>query len=212
MPLYFEWVVIKEAIMNTHTSIVDPLLLGTPRRHFFKNAGKLSATTVALLAGKSILAQGMTNDSGRDVAILNVALGLEHEAINAYQLGAVSGLLQKPVFDVAVAFQAHHKAHRDALTATIEKLGGRPVAEKKLDDYAKALNASALRNQGDILDLAARLELGATNAYLGVIPAFGNKELAKVAARLAADETMHFTVLSQVLGRALPISALSFGA
>jgi uncharacterized ferritin-like protein (DUF455 family) len=141
-----------------------------------------------------------------------VALGLEHEAINAYQLGAGSGLLQKGVLDVAVQFQGHHKAHRDALIATIQKMGGMPVMEKKLEDYAKALKADTLRNQADVLDLAARLELGAINAYLGVIPAFGSKDLAKVAARLAADETMHFTVLTNALGRPLPSGALSFGA
>ena len=182
------------------------------RRSFLGTTGSLSAVAVALLAGKEALAQGMGGDPSKDLAILNVALGLEHEAINAYQLGAGSGLLQKPVLDVAVQFQSHHKAHRDALIATIEKLGGKPVAEKKLDDYAKALRADTLKSQGDVLDLAARLELGATNAYLGVIPAFGNKDLSKVAARLAADETMHFTVLTQALGRPLPGGALSFGA
>lgn len=189
-------------------------LVGPPasRRSFMQRSGALSAVAVALLAGKDALAQGMSGDVAKDVSILNVALGLEHEAINAYQLGAGSGLLQKPVLDVAVSFQGHHKSHRDALIATIQKLGGAPVAEKKLDDYAKALKADTLRNQADVLDLAARLELGATNAYLGVIPSLGNKDLAKVAARLAADETMHFTVLTSALGRPLPGGALSFGA
>ena len=189
-------------------------LMGPPpsRRSFMRRSGALSAVAVALLAGKDAMAQGMSGDMAKDVAILNVALGLEHEAINAYQLGAGSGLLQKPVLDVAVAFQGHHKAHRDALIATIQKLGGTPVAEKKLDDYAKALNAGALKSQADVLDLAARLELGATNAYLGVIPSLGSKDLAKVAARLAADETMHFTVLTSALGRPLPAGALSYGA
>jgi rubrerythrin len=182
------------------------------RRSFLGTSGQLSAVAVALLAGRETLAQGMGGDMSKDVSILNVALGLEHEAINAYQLGAGSGLLQKPVLDVAVQFQSHHKAHRDALIATIEKMGGKPVMEKKLDEYAKALKADTLKNQGDVLDLATRLELGATNAYLGVIPAFGNKDLGKVAARLAADETMHFTVLTSALGRPLPAGALSFGA
>ena len=63
-----------------------------------------------------------------------------------------------------------------------------------------------------MLELAARLELGATNAYLGVIPAFKDAKLGQVAARLAADETMHWTALSGVLSRALPANALSFGA
>lgn len=182
------------------------------RRSFMSKTGSLSAVALALLAGRDSLAQGMAGDASKDVGILNVALGLEHEAINAYQLGAGSGLLQKPVLDVAVQFQGHHKAHRDALMATIQKLGGTPVGEKKLDEYAKALKADTLKNQSDVLDLAARLELGATNAYLGVIPAFGNKDLAKVAARLAADETMHFVVLTSALGRPLPAGALSFGA
>ncbi|MFC5521448.1 ferritin-like domain-containing protein [Polaromonas jejuensis] len=182
------------------------------RRTFMGRTGTLSAVAVALLAGKSALAQGMGGDMSKDVGILNVALGLEHEAINAYQLGAGSGLLQKPVLDIAVQFQGHHKSHRDALMATIQKMGGTPVMEKKLDEYAKALKADTLRNQGDVLDLAARLELGATNAYLGVIPAFGSKDLAKIAARLAADETMHYTFLTNALGRPLPAAALSFGA
>ncbi len=182
------------------------------RRRFLATTATLSAGTVALLAGNSALAQGMAGNTAADVGILNVALGLEHEAINAYQLGAGSGLLQKPVLDIAVSFQSHHKAHRDALIATIQKLGGKPVEEKKLDDYAKALNASALKNQADVLDLAARLELGATNAYLGVIPSFKDTALAKVAARLAADETMHWSILANALGRPLPAMALSFGA
>lgn len=182
------------------------------RRSFIGRAGTLSGAAVALLAGHHAMAAAHGGDTSKDVSILNVALGLEHEAINAYQLGAGSGLLQKPVLEVAVRFQADHKAHRDALIATIQKLGGAPVMEKKLDEYAKALKADTLRNQTDVLDLAARLELGAINAYLGVIPAFASKDLAKVAARLAADETMHYTLLNNALGRPLPAGALSFGA
>ncbi len=189
--------------------------LVSPRRHFLARSGglTLSAAAVGLLAGAGGVARAQSSGAMEaDVGILNVALGLEHEAIGAYQLGAGSGLLQKPVLDVAVAFQSHHKAHRDALIATIQKMGGKAVAEKSLDDYAKALNAASLKNQADVLTLAARLELGATNAYLGVIPAFKDNKLGQVAARLAADETMHWTVLSQALGRMLPNGALSFGA
>ncbi|MEN9627288.1 MAG: hypothetical protein RJA10_515 [Pseudomonadota bacterium] len=190
--------------------------LATPaRRLFLSRSGQLtlSAAAVGLLAGTSGPARAQSSSAmAADVGILNVALGLEHEAINAYQLGAGSGLLQKPVLDVAVAFQSHHKAHRDALIAAIQKMGGSPVMEKKLDEYAAALGASTLKNQADVLTLAAKLELGAVNAYLGVIPSLKDNKLGQVAARLAADETMHWTVLSQALGRALPGGALGFGA
>jgi len=184
-----------------------------PRRNFLavSSTSVLSAAAVALLAGRAAPAHAQTASMG-DVNILNAALGLEHEAICAYELGAKSGLLQKPVLDVAVLFQSHHKGHRDALIAAINSLGGKPVEMKSLDDYAKALNAGSLKNQTDVLMLAARLELGATNAYLGVIPAFKDAKLGQVAARLAADETMHWTALSTTLSHALPSNALSFGA
>jgi rubrerythrin len=184
------------------------------RRLFLSRSGQLtlSAAAIGLMAGTSTANAQSSMSMEADVGILNVALSLEHEAINAYQLGAGSGLLQKPVLDVAVAFQSHHKAHRDALIATIQKMGGRPVAEKSLDDYAKVLNAAMLKDQADVLMLAAKLELGATNAYLGVIPSFKDNKLGQVAARLAADETMHWTALSQALGKMLPAGALSFGA
>ena len=184
------------------------------RRFFLARSGQmtLSAAAIAALAGTATGAAAQSAAMAADVDILNIALGLEHEAINAYQLGAGSGLLQKPVLDVAVLFQSHHKGHRDALIATIQKMGGKPVAEKALDDYAKALNAASLKSQADVLTLAAKLELGATNAYLGVIPAFKEGKLGQVAARLAADETMHWTALSSALGKSLPSGALSFGA
>ena len=187
----------------------------TARRLFLSRSSQLtlSAAAVGLLAGTGGIARAQSSTpASADVNILNVALGLEHEAINAYQLGAGSGLLQKPVLAVAVAFQSHHKAHRDALIATIEKLGGKPVMEKTLDEYAKALNAASLKSQADVLMLATKLELGATNAYLGVIPSFKDAKLGQVAARLAADETMHYTALTSALGQSLPAGALSFGA
>ncbi|WP_394789896.1 ferritin-like domain-containing protein, partial [Rhodoferax sp.] len=127
--------------MKTLVQTLSSPTLATSRRAFMSHSGTLSAVAVALLAGKDVLAQGMGGDMTKDVSILNVALALEHEAINAYQLGAGSGLLQKPVLDTAVQFQGHHKVHRDILIATIQKMGGTPVAEMRLEDYAKALNA-----------------------------------------------------------------------
>jgi rubrerythrin len=189
------------------------------RRTFLAKVGygaALSAAAVALLGERDTLAATLSSQAspGNDIAILNVALALEHEAIAAYQIGAESGLLAKPVLDVAVLFQSQHKAHRDALASTIEKLGGQPAAALAIADYQKStkLNVAAIKSATDVLKLAQRLELGAVNAYLGVIPAFGNHDLAKVSGRLAADETMHYTALTQALGESLPSTALSFGA
>ncbi len=187
------------------------------RRAFLRSGGKaaLSASAIVALSGAGAAltrAHASSSHAAQDVAILNVALGLEHEAIAAYQLGAESGLLEKGVLGVAVQFQSHHKAHRDALMGAIGSMGGEAAEAKKLKAYAKDLNAASLMSQTDVLMLAARLELGAANAYLGVIPAFESHDLAQIAARLAADETMHWTTLTSALGQSLPADALTFGA
>jgi rubrerythrin len=183
------------------------------RRSFLRgtSVAALSTGAILLLGGREADAANSKADIASDVGILNVALGLEHEGINAYTLGAKSGLLQKPVLDIAVKFQDDHKVHRDLLIGAIKKLGGKPVEEKSLDAYAKALNASTLKTQEDVLKLALGLELGATNAYLGVIPSFKDHAFAKVAARLAADEVAHWAVLNNALGLPLP-KAMAFGA
>lgn len=190
----------------------DPASNNT-RRAFLRGTtiAALSTGAVLLLAGQEAGAAGSKADIASDVGILNVALGLEHEGINAYTLGAKSGLLQKPVLDIALKFQDDHKVHRDLLISTIHKMGGTAVEEKTLDAYAKALNAGQLKSQEDVLKLALGLELGATNAYLGVIPAFKDHAFAKVAARLAADEVAHWAVLNNTLGLPLP-KAMGFGA
>ena len=183
------------------------------RRSFLRGTtvAALSTGAVLLLAGRGADAAGSKAEVASDVGILNVALGLEHEGINAYTLGAKSGLLQKPVLDIALKFQDDHKVHRDLLIATIHKLGGQAVEERTLDAYAKTLNAGQLKSQEDVLRLALGLELGATNAYLGVIPAFKDHSFAKVAARVAADEVAHWAVLNNALGLPLP-KAMTFGA
>jgi rubrerythrin len=86
------------------------------------------------------------------------------------------------------------------------------VPAKSDAEVAQALNAASLKSQTDVLRLAQRLEKGAANAYIGVIPSFGDRNLAQVSARLAADEAMHWTVLTQALKDPLPAKALSFGA
>ena len=191
-------------------------LAAPSRRDLLTKGSKtaLSASAVLVLsgAGTALAGKSSSGDAAQDVAILNIALALEHEGIAAYQLGAESGLLSTDVLAVAVQFQSHHKAHRDALADAIKSMGGAPVEPKKLSEYAEALGAASLASQTDVLELAARLELGAANAYLGVIPSFQSHDLAQVSARLAADETMHWTALTSALGASLPKEALTFGA
>jgi len=178
------------------------------------SATTLSVAGLGVVLGSAALpraARAATGNAAQDVQLLNAALGLEHEGIAAYQLGAESKLLKPEVLRVAVTFQSHHKQHRDDLVAAINKLGGKPVAAKSEADYAKELNAASLKSQTDVLKLALKLEKGATNAYLGVIPSLGNPDLYLFAARVASDESFHAAFLGNALGEPIPEKAPLFG-
>ena len=138
----------------------------------------------------------MTESS--DVNILNAILGSEFEAVAAYQVGADSGLLQKPVLDLAVQFQAQHKAHADFLVKKVKALGGKPVEPKRTADYK--FPVETLKTQADVLRFAAGLEHAAAAAYLDAVPRLANRELAKDAASILGDEAMHWAILRQALG------------
>ena len=173
------------------------------RRQFITQSGLLlSGATVALLAGSESLAAKVAPAVESDINILNTALGAELEAIAAYQVGAESNLLQKPVLDLAVTFQGHHKEHASVLAKTIEKLGGKAVTAK--DKYNFPVDQ--LKSQADVLRFAAKLEQGAVSAYLGAVPLFGNRDLAKAAASILGDEAMHWATLRNALGDA-PVPA-----
>jgi rubrerythrin len=175
----------------------DPLFAAGRRAFLGKSGIVLSASAVALMAGKEVLAaEAKSGSAADDVRILNTALGAEQQAIAAYQVGADSGLLEKPVFNLAVQFQGHHKEHADVLTKTIGKLGGKPVSPLAKYNFP----TDKLKNQADVLRFAAGLEQGAVSAYLGAVPVFQNRDLSKAAASILGDEAMHWAILRQALG------------
>jgi len=184
--------------MSSFLDFIDSPLALPARRRFIGNGLVLSGAAVALLVGNEALAKTGGKATADDVRILNTALGAELEAIAAYQVGAESGLLQKPVLDLAVTFQGHHKEHAATLSKTITTLGGKPVAAKEKYTFP----TDKLKSQEDVLRFAASLEKGAVSAYLGAIPVFGNRDLAKAAASILGDEAMHWAILRNAVGEA----------
>jgi rubrerythrin len=160
----------------------------------------LSPTAVALLGVTGLYGGQKPKDdsAASDANILNSALGGEFGAVVAYQLAADSGLLQKPVLDLAMQFQGQHKAHADLLTKTVKTLGGQPAEPKKTADYKFPIET--LKTQTDVLRFAAGLEQGAVSAYVGAVPLFGDRNLAKAAATILCDEAAHLAILRQTLG------------
>lgn len=180
------------------------------RRSFLKQSGLVGLTTLAmgLIEVKPGWASMSSQSEAGDIHILNYALGLEHEAIAAYAVGAQSGLLKKPVLKVALEFQGQHKAHAEVLAGTVHKLGGEPVKARAVAAYH--FPTGKLKSQADVLRFAANLENAAASAYLGAVPQFHNRALAKAAASIMGDETMHWAVLLNALGEnPVPVAFIS---
>lgn len=190
--------------MSYKSLIVPTIYL---QRRSFLGQAVLSAGAIALLSGcGSLTRSAVAADPEQDVRILDTALAAEHEAVAAYQLGADSGLLQAEVRALALQFQGHHKAHVDLLTDTIRTLGGIPSAPRT--DYA--FPVEQLKSQSDVLAFASELEQGAVSAYLGAVPLFEDRELARAAASILGDEAMHWAVLRQALGQdPVPVAFVS---
>jgi hypothetical protein len=160
----------------------------------------LSPTAIALMGATGLSGGQQPKDdtAASDANILNTALGGEFGALAAYQLATDSGLLQKPVLDLAMQFQGQHKAHADLLARTVRTLGGAPSEPKKTADYKFPIET--LKTQTDVLRFAAGLEQGAARDYLGMIPVLGDRDLAKAVASILGDEAMHWAILRQALG------------
>jgi bacterioferritin (cytochrome b1) len=184
------------------------------RRDLLAKGSKLSLASFALVSGLNVkaFADEKVSTNPQDIDILNEILGTEHEGIAAYQVFFDDGILQKSAIKTAKVFQNHHKQHRDILIDQIKKIGGEPSAAKALGDYKDDLSLGPIKDQQTALQVLLILEMGAANGYIGMLPATNDREMTKIAGRIAADEVMHWTVWATRLNISLPTQALSFGA
>ena len=161
------------------------------RRELFCRSGH--ALAIGAL-GATALGSGLGPKFAGDLAILNVALGLEHQAIAAYDAGAGSKLLSADQLKLAVSFQNTHKRHREVLMRYIRRFGGTAVTPKSSYDFGTITSAA------DIIKLAHSLEEGAAKAYLANAYKLENREILNALVPILADQIRQTTVLNQVLG------------
>ena len=89
--------------------------------------GSLAALSLAPLNSVQAAAGG---DKKHDLAILNAALDLEHQAIWAYSAAAgklTDTAVGNTIKALALRNQADHMKHRDIFVSTIKGLGATPV-------------------------------------------------------------------------------------
>ena len=164
------------------------------RRSFLKYAGLVgvgAALAGGVLPTTAAFAAGAFGDG--DMGVLNYALTLEYLEADFYAQGVAKNFLgdnQKYITPIA----AHEAAHVQALTATIQKLGGTPAAKPTLK-YPDGTFTDANK----FLMTASTFEETGVKAYHGQVPLIQSGAILGAAASIAGVESRHASVLNLIL-------------
>jgi rubrerythrin len=183
------------------------------RKRFFKmmgGAGAASAFAVFLAAcgdDDEEQAGGTTTPkkkkkekaaAGGDVAIVQYALTLEHLETDFYNAVLDSGVIKDPKLgEVAKMIRDNEQEHVDALTATVEKLGGKP--QKPKTNFDAVIEGGAKK----VLQTAAEVENLGAAAYLGQAGRIQSKEVLAAALAIHTVEARHAAALNRVIGKTI---------
>jgi rubrerythrin len=133
-----------------------------------------------------------------DLAIVQYALTLEHLETDFYNAVIDAGVVKdKALAETAKMIRDNEQEHVDALTATVEKLGGKPTRPKTtFDDVLEG-------GQDKVLETAAAVENLGAAAYLGQAGRIKSKEVLAAALAIHTVEGRHASALNSVVGRTI---------
>lgn len=159
----------------------------------FAGALGLPSLTTRVLAASS-------EDLKNDLEILNNALYYEHQAIWAYSFAAgklSNSEVGKAVLAIALANQADHKQHRDALADAVKSLGGMPVRPESSYDVSSYLDKGegGLDSDVNIAKLALALETDAAIAYTMEVAKLKTPALVTAGASIGSAESAHAAII-----------------
>jgi Ferritin-like domain len=176
----------------SHEELANPELAGV---EVVQDSGDLSRSDVilkgALAAGAvygtfmvgPYVRKALAMSGGSDVDILNFALTLEYLESTFYEEAKTRAKASGELKSLIGLLADDEQQHVEALTATIKKLGGKPVAEPKFNfDYG---------NTASFLKLAQTFEDTGVSAYNGAGPMIKSKEVLGAAGSIVQVEARH---------------------
>jgi len=138
--------------------------------------------------------EALPRSEATELAVLDAALILEHEAIAIYDHGLKRGLFPAGLRRWAVEFRGDHLGHRDTQIAIVAERGGRVAAPPPSYDWGEIENGERM------VRLALEIELAAQKAYTALISQIRTDDYLLSAAFILIDEVRHMTVWRRVLG------------
>ena len=164
------------------------------RRDFVRRAAARSGVSLAILG--LIEGRGFASPKSEetDIAILNAALGLEHEAIGMYGDALARNLVPEGLREFAVEFKGAHEGHRDTQIEILRERGVSAPDPRAVDPLRE-------RAAGDaVLRRLLAVEAAAEAAYLRLIGHIRTSDYLLSAGFIVVDEARHQTVWRRALG------------
>ncbi len=150
---------------------------------------------VALDALNNRWALAAPSDFTSDVDVLNFALTLEYLEATFYEQGNARNLLTGQAKQYLTQVQKDEETHVQAITQTIQKLGGTPVA-KPMVNFDGAFASKTM-----YLTTSFTFENEGVGAYLGAAGYIKNKNVLQAAAGIFGVEARHAAIVANLLNK-----------
>jgi hypothetical protein len=172
--------------------INDIEVSGHTRSAFLVRGALATGSLYGAGAVGSFVTQAFAQGGGGDVDILNFALTLEYLEAAFYKEGLKTANLTGDAKKLATEIADHEQQHVDAITQTIKKLGGKPVAAPGVK--------FPFTDQKSFLKLAQVFEDTGVSAYNGAAPMISSKEVLGAAGSIVQVEARHAAAIRLLNG------------
>jgi hypothetical protein len=169
---------------------------GMTRQAFVMRSAVAAGSVYGLATVGPFVGRAMAQGGGGDVEILNFALTLEYleAAFYTEALRKTRGL-DGETKKLATTLRDNESEHVDALTATIEDLGGKPVAAPGVDF------GGAFASRRSFLKTAQTFEDLGVGAYNGAAPMIESAEVLGAAGGIVQVEARHAAAIRSLRGQ-----------